>query len=266
MTVHGTMRDQGVYDIVVDAPPVNAFSIVLLRELTRLLGDLPDEARVVILRADHSGFSAGGDIKEMERLTGFDGIIGQIREGLACCVAIEQCPVPVIAAVHGYCYGIGVLVVGVCDIVVAAEGTLFVLNEIDNGAASGSIQALGLLPEKRMRAALFTGAPLRAEEMHAYGSIHSVPAADRLIEEVDALALSIAAKVPAVVRAMKGAINRSTERDLVGKYRAEASYTYELHMSGAAAAARGAWWGATPAAEPDTDPNEGGRHDERDER
>ncbi len=74
--------------------------------------------------------------------------------------------------------------------------------------------------------------------MHAYGSIHSVPAADRLIEEVDALALSIAAKVPAVVRAMKGAINRSTERDLVGKYRAEASYTYELHMSGAAAAAR----------------------------
>lgn len=253
MTVRGTMRDHGVYDIVVDAPPVNAFSIVLLRELTRLLGNLPDEARVVILRADHSGFSAGGDIKEMERLTGFDGIIGQIREGLACCVAIEQCPVPVIAAVHGYCYGIGVLVVGVCDIVVAAEGTLFVLNEIDNGAASGSIQALGLLPEKRMRAALFTGAPLRAEEMHAYGSIHSVPAADRLLEEVDALALSIAAKVPAVVRAMKGAINRSTERDLVGKYRAEASYTYELHMSGAAAAARGAWWDATPAADADTE-------------
>ena len=94
MTVRGTMRDQGVYEIVVDAPPVNAFSIVLLRELTRLLGDLPDEARVVILRADHSGFSAGGDIKEMERLTGFDGIIGQIREGLACCVAIDsaRCP------------------------------------------------------------------------------------------------------------------------------------------------------------------------------
>ena len=257
MTVRGTMRDQGIYEIVIDAPPVNAFSIVLLRELTGLFGDLPVDARVVVLRADHSGFSAGGDIKEMERLTGFDGIIGQIRDGLACCVAIEQCPVPVIAAVHGYCYGIGVLVVGVCDIVVAAEGTQFVLNEIDNGAASGCVQALGLLPEKRMRAALFTGASVAAEEMHAYGSIHSVPSADRLLDEVEALAQSIAAKVPAVVRAMKGAINRSTERDLVGKYRAEASYTYELHMSGAAAAARGAWWGVAQAEEPGAEPAEG---------
>lgn len=257
MTVRGTMRDQGIYEIVIDAPPVNAFSIVLLRELTGLLGDLPVDARVVVLRADHSGFSAGGDIKEMERLTGFDGIIGQIRDGLACCVAIEQCPVPVIAAVHGYCYGIGVLVVGVCDIVVAAEGTQFVLNEIDNGAASGCVQALGLLPEKRMRTALFTGASVAAEEMHAYGSIHSVPSADRLLDEVEALAQSIAAKVPAVVRAMKGAINRSTERDLVGKYRAEASYTYELHMSGAAAAARGAWWGVAQDEEPGAEPAEG---------
>lgn len=249
MTVRGNMRDHGVYEIVVDAPPVNAFSIVLLREMTRLLTELPETATVVVLRAERNGFSAGGDIKEMERLTGFDGIIGQIREGLACCVAVEQCPVPVIAAVHGFCYGIGVLVVGVCDIVVAAEGTQFVLNEIDNGAASGVVQALGLLPEKRMRAALFTGAPLLAEEMHAYGSIHSVPPADRLMEEVDALALTIAAKVPAVVRAMKGAINRSADRDLIRRYRTEASYTYELHMSGAAAAARGAWWGAAPAAE-----------------
>jgi hypothetical protein len=45
---------------------------------------------------------------------------------------------------------------------------------------------------------------------------------------------------------MKGAINRSTERNLIGKYRAEASYTYELHMSGAAAEARGAWWNTQP--------------------
>jgi enoyl-CoA hydratase len=246
MTVRGTLSDDGRYEIVIDAPPVNAFSIVLLREITGLLGDLPDEARVVVLRAEHSGFSAGGDIKEMERLTGFDGIIGQIRDGLACCVAIEQCPVPVIAAVHGYCYGIGVLVVGVCDIVIAAEGTKFILNEIDNGAASGAIQALGLLPEKRMRTALFTGATVPAEEMHAYGSIHSIASLDGLLDEVSALATTIVAKVPAVVRAMKGAINRSTERDLIGKYRAEASYTYELHMSGAAAEARGAWWNAPP--------------------
>jgi enoyl-CoA hydratase len=250
MNVRGTLSVDGRYEIVIDAPPVNAFSIVLLREITQLLASLPDETRVVVLRAERAGFSAGGDIKEMERLTGFDGIIGQIRDGLACCVAIEQCPVPVIAVVHGYCYGIGVLVVGVCDIVIAAAGTAFILNEIDNGATSGAVQALGLLPEKRMRTALLTGATVRAEEMHAYGSIHSVPSSDRLLDEVDAIAAAIIAKVPAVVRAMKASINRSTERDLIGKYRAEASYTYELHMSGAAAEARGAWWNAGAAVEP----------------
>ena len=101
MTASGTLSDDGRFEIVIDAPPVNAFSIVLLQEISRLLNDLPAAARVVVLRAVHSGFSAGGDIKEMERLSGFDGIIGQIRDGLACCVAIEQCPVPVIAAVHG---------------------------------------------------------------------------------------------------------------------------------------------------------------------
>lgn len=244
MTLTTQIDANGRCEILIDAPPVNAFSIELLKELSRILRTLPDEVRVVVLRATGRGFSAGGDIREMERLDGFEGIMGQIRHGLDCCDAIEQCPVPVIAAVHGYCYGIGVLVVGVCDIIVASEGTTFVLNEIDNGAASGAVQALGLLPEKRARAALLTGAPVPVEELHAYGSVLEVVAADALADAAQALAATIAAKVPAVTRAMKGAINRSTDRGLIEKYRAEASYTYELHMSGAAAAARGAWWGA----------------------
>lgn len=238
MPLTTTLAETGRYDIVIEQPPVNAFSIGLLRDLTQAIHSLPDQARVVVLRSNGRGFCGGGDVKEVQGLPGFEGILGHGRYSLEVGVAIEECPVPVIVAVHRYCIGIGVLVVGVCDIIVAAEGTEFVLAEADNGAASGVIQALGLLPEKRMRSAMFTCEPFTAEEMHRYGSVHSITSADDLVNSAHRLAETIGAKRSLVVRALKQSMNRSVSRDLVTKYRAELSYTYELNMTGDARAAR----------------------------
>jgi len=233
-----SLDEDGVLHVVIDRPPVNAYSIGLLIELADVLSSVPDEARVVVLRAEGRGFCGGGDVKEVQQLPGYEGILGQGQRGLAACVAVERCPVPVIAAVHGYCIGIGVLIVGVCDIVVAAEGTTFVLAEADNGAASGIVQALGLLPEKRMRAAMFTCEPFTAEELHAYGSVYRIADADALVDAATSIARTIAAKAPRVVRALKQSMNHSSDRDLIRKYRTEMSYTYELNLTGDAYAAR----------------------------
>jgi enoyl-CoA hydratase len=238
MALTTTVSETGRYDVVIEQPPVNAFSIGLLRDLTEAVRSLPEQARVVVLRSEGRGFCGGGDVKEVQSLAGFEGILGHGRHGLEACVAIEECPVPVIGAVHRYCIGIGVLVAGVCDIIVAAEGCQFVLAEADNGAASGVIQALGLLPDKRMRAAMFTCEPFTAEEMHRYGSVHSLTSPGDLVTTAHALADTIAAKRPTVIRALKQSMNLSTNRDLVTKYRAELSYTYELNMTGDASAAR----------------------------
>ncbi|WP_375476565.1 enoyl-CoA hydratase-related protein [uncultured Jatrophihabitans sp.] len=239
MQISAELDDAGVYTVTIEAPPVNAFSIALLAELTAVLGDVPDDARVVLLRSVGRGFCGGGDVKEVQRLEAFEGILGQARRGLDACVAVEQCPVPVVAAVHGYCIGIGVLVVGVCDIVLAAEGTTFVLAEADNGAASGVVQALGLLPEKRMRSAMFTCEPFFPDELQAYGSVHRVTSPEALPAAARETALTVAAKSPRVVRALKQSMNRNLGRDLIARYRAELSYTYELNMTGDARAARG---------------------------
>jgi enoyl-CoA hydratase len=238
MPLTTAVSENGRYDIVIEQPPVNAFSIGLLRDLTEAVRSVPEQARVVLLRSQGRGFCGGGDVKEVQSLPGFEGILGHGRYSLEVGVAIEECPVPVIAAVHEYCIGIGVLVAGVCDIIIAAEGTRFVLAEADNGAASGVIQALGLLPDKRMRAAVFTCEPFTAEEMHRYGSVYAVTSADDLVATAHDLADTIAAKRPAVIRALKQSMNRSAGRDLVTKYRAELSYTYELNMTGDARAAR----------------------------
>ena len=247
MPMATAVSGNGRYDIVISRPPVNAFSIGLLRELTESLRSLPDQARVVVLRSEGRGFCGGGDVKEVQALPGFEGILGHGRYSLEVSAAIEECPVPVIAAVHGYCIGIGVLVVGMCDIVVAAEGTKFVLAEADNGAASGVIQALGLLPEKRMRAVMFTCDPFTAEEMHRYGSVQAVTSPGDLLTCAHELADSIAAKRPLVIRALKRSMNHSLSRELVTKYRAELSYTYELNMTGDAGAARGTFVDGTRA-------------------
>jgi enoyl-CoA hydratase len=239
MALTTALSEGGRYEIVIEQPPVNAFSIGLLRDLTEAVRTLPEQARVVVLRSQGRGFCGGGDVKEVQALPGFEGILGHGRYSLEVGAAIEECPVPVIAAVHGYCIGIGVLVVGVCDIVIAAEDTKFVLAEADNGAASGVIQALGLLPEKRMRAVMFTCDAFTAEEMHRYGSVHAVTSPGDLVTRTNELADSIAAKRPLVIRALKRSMNHSVNRDLVTKYRAELSYTYELNMTGDARAARG---------------------------
>ncbi len=211
----------GVAELVIDAPPVNALGLKDIAALAGHLRSYADDERVhvVVLRGAGRGFCGGGDVKEVQSLPGFEGILGQTRGSMELTAAIAECAVPVIGAVHGYCVGLGVLVAGVCDVLLAAPGTPFVLAEADNGAASGIIQAIGLMPEKRLRAALFTAEPVTAEELHHFGSVLRLVPAEELPAAAHRLAVTIAGKNPAVLRALKAATDDSIGRDIRGVYR-----------------------------------------------
>lgn len=241
MSVTETVHPNGVAELVVHHPPANAYTISDLALLAELLRgyEQRDEVRVVVLRADGKGFCAGGDLKEVQHLPGFDGILGQARGSQESSLAIAECAVPVIGCVHGYCVGVGVLLAGTCDVLVGCAETKFVLAEVDNGATTGGVQALGLLPEKRMRSAMFTCEPFDIAELHAYGSVYHVePTVAATVERAREIAATIAAKQPRVVRAMKLSLNNTAARDLRTLYRQELSYTFELNMLGDASAAR----------------------------
>lgn len=234
----------GIVELVIERPPANAFSIGLLEELAALVtrSGASADTRAIVLRAAGKGFCGGGDVKEAEALPGFGGILGQARGSLAASLAILDCPVPVICAVHGYCVGVGVLLVGCADIVVAADDTRFVLAEIDNGATAGGVMALRLMPDKRVRAAMMTAEPVRADELHRYGSVREVVPADRLAGTARALAATIAAKDPQSMRRLKRSLRHGGKAaELEAAYRAELSYTYELNMIGQASAGRTAF-------------------------
>ena len=239
--IRSTVDESGVAELVVDNPPVNAYDLAdieTLLECFRTLGR-DDGVRAVVLRGDGRGFCGGGDVKEVQRLPGFEGILGQTRGSLELTAAIAECPVPVIGAVHGYCIGIGVLVAGVCDILVAAPDVPFVLAEADNGATTGVVQAIGLMPEKRLRAALFTCEPVDSAELHRYGSVLQLLPPDDLPDEARRLAAVIASKRAPVIRGLKSAIDGTIGRDIRTHYRQELSYTFELNISGEAREARG---------------------------
>ena len=230
----------GVLELVFSNPPVNAHSIGDLNALADLLNgvEADETIAVVILRSEGKGFSAGGDMREMLTLPGHEGIIGQANAGYRASLAIAECAVPVVVAIQGYCIGIGVLLAGAADIVIASEDATFTLAEIDYGATAGAIQAINLMPEKRLRSAMYTGEPVGVAELERFGSIEAVVPADELPAAADRLSARIAAKPVRSIRAMKASIDGSIARRIRDHYRSEISYTYELNMLGIAAAAR----------------------------
>ena len=240
MTITETLSSDGVAELVLEHPPVNAFNIADLHDLASRLRamDSRPEVNVVIFRAEGRGFCGGGDLKEVQGLPGFEGILGQSSGSYNASLAIAECAVPVIVAVHVYCIGVGVLLAGAADILIVDDAARFVLSEIDNGATGGAIQASGLLPEKRLRAAMYTCEPFSAAELHQYGSAYRLVPADGVVQEARKVASVIASKPPVVVRRAKASIDSSIGRDIRRCYRIEMSYTYELNLLGEAVKAR----------------------------
>ena len=118
--------------------------------------------RVVVLRAEGRGFNAGVDIKEMQATEGFDALIGANRGCFAAFAAVYECAVPVIAAVHGFCLGGGIGLVGNADVIVAADDATFGLPEVDRGALGAATHLARLVPQHKMRAMVYTSATATA--------------------------------------------------------------------------------------------------------
>src|SRR5579871_4008640 len=201
--------DGGVAEVVMDNPPVNALTVAGWFELASVVRGLGADpaVRVLVLRAEGRGFNAGVDIKEMQATTGFDALIGANRGCYEAFAAVYECAVPVIAAVHGYCLGGGIGLVGNADIIVASDDATFGLPEVDRGALGAATHLARLVPQHRMRAMVYTAARATAAELHSYGSVHAVVPAAELRSAARDVAGAIAAKSPAVVRAAKLSLN-----------------------------------------------------------
>ncbi len=235
--------DGGVAEVVMDNPPVNALTVAGWFELASVVRGLGADpaVRVLVLRAEGRGFNAGVDIKEMQATTGFDALIGANRGCYEAFAAVYECAVPVIAAVHGYCLGGGIGLVGNADIIVASDDATFGLPEVDRGALGAATHLARLVPQHKMRAMVYTSAVATAAELHAFGSVHEVVPRAELREAAMRVAIAIAAKSPTVIRAAKQSLNGIDPVDVKRSYRFEQGFTFELNLSGVSDEARQAF-------------------------
>ena len=243
MGITHAVDGDGIAEVVMDNPPVNALTVAgwfELADLVRGLGDDP-RVRVVILRAEGKGFNAGVDIKEMQRTEGFHALVGANRGCAAAFAAVYECAVPVIAAVHGYCLGGGVGLAGNADMILATADATFGLPEVDRGALGAATHLARLVPQHRMREMVYTSATATAQELHHYGSVLAVVEGEQLRDAAYALARRIAEKSPVVIRAAKESLNGIDPVDVKKSYRYEQGYTFELNLSGVADEARDAF-------------------------
>ncbi len=234
MAIHETISPDGIVELTMENPPVNALNIGDTYHLAELLDGYRHnaEVRVVILRAEGRGYCAGVDIKEMQKLPGNQGILEGNRSCYELFRAVYDCAVPVIAAVHDFCLGTGVGMVGNADIIVASEEATFGLPEVDNGALGAATHLSRLVPQHRARQMLYTCEMAPAAELAGYGSIYKVTPADELLAEAHDLAGRIAEKRPGVMRAAKASMNGIDPVDVRRSYRFEQGFTFELNLEG----------------------------------
>ncbi len=242
MSITTRQNRPGVAEVVIDHPPVNALDVAAwfdLAEAITAAGRVSDN-RAVVLRAEGRGFCAGVDIKEIQA-RGDEALVGVNRGCAAAFAAVYECEVPVICAVHGFCLGGGIGLVGNADIIVASDDATFGLPEVDRGALGAATHLSRLVPQHRMRAMVYSAAPATAAELHHYGSILRVVPREGLVEAALAVSDEIAAKSPTIIRRAKESLNGIDPVDVRRSYRFEQGFTYELHVSGVADEQRAAF-------------------------
>jgi enoyl-CoA hydratase len=220
-----------VAEVVIDNPPVNALGSAGWREFADTVTALGrrDDIHCIVIRAEGRGFQAGVDLKELQA----DGsrIVDVNRGCYDTFAAIYDCPVPVIAAVHGYCIGGGLGVAGSSDIVLASEDATFALTEIDRGALGAATHVMRMFGMQKTRRMLFTAEPIDAREALRLGGVESVVPREKLRDEAMELARKIASKSPRALRLAKWSLNGIELLDPKQSYRFEQGFTLELYTS-----------------------------------
>ena len=234
--IRSSVDSTGVAEVVMDHPPVNALPAAGWSALAAELGKLGADpaVRAVVLRAEGRGFNAGVDIKELQAAPDHRALVEVSRGCAAAFAAVYDCPVPVVAAVHGFCLGGGIGLAGNADVIVASDDAMFGLPEVDRGALGAATHLSRLVPQHRMRAMMYLSATATAAELHAYGSVWRVVPRDSLRGAAFEVAEAIAEKDPAVIQAAKASLNGIDPWDVKRSYRYEQGYTYELNLSGVA--------------------------------
>lgn len=206
---------------------LNALSGDMIHALSDTFANLslePDLRAVILTGAGDKAFSAGTDIAELDGRN--ETVAREVSErGQALCNQIENCGVPVIAAVNGIAAGGGCELVLACHLRIAATNAQFSLPETRLGMvpAYGGTQRLAReIGEGRAFEIMLTGKTVGAEEALRFGLVNRVVAARDLMAQSETLAREITQLAPLAIRACLKAVVQGSDLPLAEGLRLEA--------------------------------------------
>ena len=198
---------------------LNALSQDLQIEVRDALEDAgweDNEIRVIVIRGAGRGFSSGFDISAGGGSTDAVQVRARLLKGKGFSATtwwdvFWNNPKPLIAQVHGFCIAGGCATVSFCDLRICSEDALFGAPEIRTGGPYIPAVWPWIIGMTKARELLYTGNLIDAQEAYRLGLVNKVVPQDKLEEEVDKLALTIAKLPVATVEYNKKLINMAYE-------------------------------------------------------
>lgn len=216
-------RSNGVLVLTLDNPPTNAFEGPMHDDLRRVLEDVnddPDTKVVVITGAGERAFSAGGDVREMQRLLDHPmETIQSFIEARRLLNAFLRAEKPVIARINGHAIGLGATIALFSDLAYAVEGVKIADPHVAVGYAAGDGGALiwpQLIGYMRAREYLLTGDPILSQNAAEMGLINRAVPREELDDVAFGMADRLAAGASVAINMTKQAINLPLRRQLEG--------------------------------------------------
>ena len=198
---------------------LNAISRAMLRQLTEIFktfGDDKSLRAIILTGAGDKAFSAGTDLSELINVPA-DEARRVADGGQQLCNDVENCRVPVIAAINGIAAGAGCEIALASHLRIASPNASFSLPEIKLGIIPGYGGTQRLAREvghSRAIEIMLTARTVQSEEASQIGLINRIAPADSLLPEAMHLAGEISALAPLAINACLEAVTKGTQLPL----------------------------------------------------
>ena len=193
----------------------NALNSLLNHELGELISTAVDYSVQAIVNtgAGDKAFCAGGDMLEMSGLENNSEMLPPIHERKNAVEELLQTPIPVIAAINGYCYGGGARLAIACDMRLASDSATFRLPGVEYGLVVGAASLPRLVGAAKAKEWILTARRFDASAALDAGLVNSIHAEKELIRDAIEMAQLIASHSSEAVQASKKIIDMATISD-----------------------------------------------------
>lgn len=181
------------------------------------------DVRVISLRGEGQDFAAGNDLADfLERAPRLDEEIPVWR----LLRALATCEIPIVAAVHGNCVGIGTTMLLHCDLVIADETARFSMPFVDLGLvpeAASSLLFPRLAGRRRAARYLLLAEPFGADEAEAIGIVSHRAALGALGLKLEEIVATLLAKPPEALRQTQRLLRHGARDEALERMKLESS-------------------------------------------